>query len=410
VAEVAVGDATKAAPSSSPLAGVEVVDFSHAAAGPFCTQHLGDMGAQVIKIEPPDGDMLRHVDEGPSGPGMGTYFLGLNRNKRSIRLDLQTSVGREIALRLCAGADVVVENHRPGVMERLGLDYATVRSSNPRVVYASISAFGESGPLRDKPGMDIVVQAFAGIMGLTGPSDGDPVKVGAPIADFATGYAAAMGVLAALYERTRSGEGQRVSLSMLNVVASLLSNCATGFLMSGIPIQRLGSAHPQIVPYQAFRGSDGEYIVIGILNERFWKKLCAMLDAGDLASSPKFARNADRVRNRDELVEIVSSRIAEHPVEEWERACEAFDVPYARVNSLKDLFDDPQVEAQSVVLNMQDPDMGRIPAIAQPVRFSRTPADSRTAPHRLGADTAAVLREIGYSESEIQRLVDSGIV
>lgn len=395
--------------ASGPLEGVRVADFSQAAAGPFCAQHLGDMGAIVIKVEPPHGDMIRNLDDNPS-TGVGSYFMGLNRNKQSMRLDLHTTEGQRIGQQLCARSDIVLENFRPGVMERLGLDYDVVRSTNPKVIYVSISAFGESGPLRDKPGMDIVVQAFAGLMGITGSKDSEPVKVGAPVADLVTGYAAAMGALAALYERERSGLGQRVSLSMLNVVMSLLSNMATGYLLSGDQPERMGSAHPQLVPYQAFKGSDGEYIVIGILNERFWKKLCDMLNADELVSDPKFAANRDRIRNRDELISVLSQKLLQKPVTEWERLCDEYDVPYTRVNTFDDLFNHPQVESESVVVKMLEPNIGAVPVIAQSARFSRTPASYRIAPRSLGADTESVLLDLGYDPSEIAEFSQRGVI
>lgn len=397
------------APKSGPLLGVRVVDFSQAAAGPFCTQHLGDLGAEVIKVEPVGGDMLRSVDA-VADSGLGTYFMGLNRNKRSVAVDLSTADGRRIAVQLCRGADVVVENYRPGTMARLGLDYESLRPQNPRLVYTAISAFGESGPLRDRPGMDIIVQAFAGLMGVTGSEKDGPVKVGAPVADLTTGYAAAMATLAALFERERSGEGQRVALSMMNVVASLLSNVATGHLLHGQEVPRLGSAHPQLVPYQAFQGSDGDFIVIGILNERFWVKLCAMIGEEELATHDLFARNADRVSNRQALLDRLEPIFLARTVEEWERRCEQYDVPYARVNRLGDLFAHPQAVEQGLVVAVGSERLGDVPTLSQPSRFSRTPGSYHAAPPRLGADTEAVLQECGYGAGEIELWVQQGIV
>ena len=404
-----IGSVTWVPPTSGPLLGVTVIDFSQAAAGPFCAQHLGDMGAEVIKVEPVGGDMLRGVDA-RAGSDVGTYFMGLNRNKRSVAVDLTTQAGREIATQLCLRADVVVENYRPGTMARLGLDYESLRHANPRLVYTSITAFGESGPLRGRPGMDIIVQAFAGLMGVTGSEDDAPVKVGAPVADLATGYAAAMGTLAALFERERSGEGQRVTLSMLNVVTSLLSNVATGHLMHGEEVPRMGSAHPQLVPYQAFQGSDGDFIVIGVLNERFWVKFCTMIGDDALATSEAFARNADRVRNRQGLLELLAPIFRARAVADWEHLCEQHDVPYARVNRLRDLFGHPQAVEQGLVVTLPSEHSGDIPTVAQPSRFSRTPASYHAPPPKLGAHTEAVLQECGYTPEQLRGWRRTGVI
>lgn len=363
----------------------------------------------MTKIEPPAGDMVRGVDD-PDHTGVGSYFMGLNRNKRFARIDLATEQGRTIARRLCLGADVVVENHRPGTMQRLGLAYEQLRDDNPALVYTSISAFGESGPLRDKPGMDIIVQGFAGIMGVTGLPGGAPVKVGAPVADLATGYAAAMGTLAALFERAASGLGQRVSLSLLNVVASLLSNVTTGHLRTGAEVPRMGSAHPQLVPYQAFRALDDEYIVIGILNERFWHKLALVLNDREIAADPRFTTNRGRVRHRDALIDLLDERFARQPVAHWAKLCDQHDVPYSRVNTLRDLFSHPQAAAEGLVVELQHDALGQIPTIAQAVRLDRTPVSYHAPPSSVGAHTDQVLTELGFTAEGIQTLARDGVI
>ncbi len=395
--------------STGPLDGLFVVDFSQAAAGPFCSQHLGDMGARVLKVEPPSGDMIRGWNDQELG-GLGTYFMGLNRNKESIAIDLKTPQGASIARRLCDGADIVIENFRPGTMARFNLSYEEVAEVNPTVIYTSISAFGEQGPLAERPGMDIVIQAFAGIMGITGVEDGEPVKVGSPVADLATGYAAAMATLGALYSRAVKGEGQHVRLSMLNVVVSMISNHTTGFLLNGSPVGRLGSAHPQLVPYQAFETADGEHLIVGILNERFWTKFCDAIDRPDLEVDPRFATNRDRVQNRAELLEILGQVLKEKTCSEWEDVFLALDVPNTRVNSLESLFAHPQVEADEVVVEIDHPIIGPIPTIAQPSRFERTPATYRLPPPQLGEHTRVVLRELGMTEGEIEELSRAGVV
>ena len=396
-------------PVSGPLLGLHVLDFSQAAAGPFCGQHLGDLGATVTKVEPPSGDMIRGVDDA-AGRGLGTYFMGLNRNKRFLRLDLGDPRGRAVARRLAGTADVLLENYRPGVMARLGLGYDELSAENPRLVYTSITAFGERGPLRDTPGMDIIVQGFAGLMGVTGSEAGPPVKVGAPVADLATGYAAAMATTAALYERERSGQGQRVSLSLLGVVVSLLSNVATGHLLTGEEVPRMGSAHPQLVPYQAFRASDDNYLVIGILNERFWEKLVRLLNDEAVSSDPRFRTNGTRVEHRQELIERLDLLFSKRTASEWARLCEQHDVPYTRVNSLGDLFRHPQAHAEGLVVEVSHPDLGPVPTVAQPARFDRTSASYHAPPARLGSHSEQVLAAHGFSASEIAHLQSEGVV
>lgn len=391
---------------TGPLQGVTVVDFSQAAAGPFCTQHLGDLGADIIKVEPPEGDMIRGWND-EEWAGLGTYFMGLNRNKRSVCLDLKSQVGRAVAEKLCARADVVVENYRPGTMARLGLSYDDLRKANPRLIYVAISAFGESGPLKDAPGMDIVLQAFGGIMGITGSEDSEPVKVGSPVADLATGYAAAMATLGALYAREVRGHGQRVSLSMLNVVVSLLSNHTTGHLLHGTPVNRHGSAHPQLVPYQAFETMSGEYIVIGILNERFWGKFCEATELAAVHEDPRFASNRERVRNRRALLDIIIPLIRSRPISEWEEIFEAHDVPYTRVNSFESLFSHPQVGAAGVVQHIEHPMMGDVPVIAQPAHYSEDSVSYRLAPPILGEHTIEVLNQFGIEPELLAELAKS---
>jgi crotonobetainyl-CoA:carnitine CoA-transferase CaiB-like acyl-CoA transferase len=393
---------------AGPLQGYKVVDFSQAAAGPFCTQHLGDFGANVIKVEPPDGDMIRGWHDKASR-GLGTYFMGLNRNKRSIRLDLKTAGGIEIAQRLCACADIVVENYRPGTMDRLGLGYETVAKENSNVIYVSITAFGEEGPLRDRPGMDIILQAFGGIMGITGVEDGEPVKVGSPVADLATGYAAAMGTLAAALKRERTGKGSHVKLSMLNVVVSMLSNHTTGYLLHGTHVTRMGSAHPQLVPYQAFRTKDGEYLIIGILNESFWKKFCGALKRWDLYEDPRFTTNQERVLHRAELIVELEASIASRDVQAWEDLFEREDVPHARVNTFESLFEHPQVDIEGTVATVTHPELGPIPVIDQPVRLDGMRVTHRLAPPLLGEHSCAILHDLGYTDEAIKALADAGV-
>ncbi len=392
-----------------PLRGYRVVDFSQAAAGPFCTQHLGDFGAAVVKVEPPEGDMIRGWNA-QEWQGLGTYFMGINRNKRSLRLDLKQPQGRAVAERLCERADIVVENYRPGTMERLGLDYESVRKMNPKVIYTSISAFGEDGPLRDQPGMDIILQAFAGIMGITGVEGGEPVKVGAPVADLGTGYAAALATMAAAVHRERTGEGQLVRISMLNSVVSLMSNHTSGYLMYGSPITRMGSAHPQLVPYQAFESADGEFLIVGILNERFWAHLCRALAHDDWKDDPRFATNRERVVHRDALIGEMRTLMRSRPIEEWEAIFDEHDVPHCRVNSFETLFAHPQLKFAETVTVINHPVAGELKVVDQPARLSAFPDRRHLPPPFLGEHSLEILRELDFSETEIAALSEATII
>lgn len=377
----------------SVLDGIRVADLSMAASGPFCTQILGDLGADVVKIEPPAGDSIRGWDDLASS-GTGSYFSGLNRNKRSVVLDLKTPYGIALAQRLCAQADVVIENWRPGKAQRIGLGYDAVKALNSEVVYVSLSAFGESGPLTGAPGMDIVLQAFAGIMGITGESGGPPIKVGAPIADLATAYVAALSILAALLHRERTGEGQRVTLSMLGVVTSLLSNHATGHLLHGNEISRMGSAHPQIVPYQAFPTGSDEYLVIGVMSEAHWLRFVAAIDRAELAEDARFRTNRERVANRQALVQIIIDRLMMHPRSVWIDRFGQHDVPVTVVNSLGDLFAHPQAEAEGLVVWLDGEGSDRLPVLASPMRFEKTPVRYRRRPPSLGQHTDEIVAEL----------------
>ena len=290
-----------------PLAGVRVLDLTRVLAGPFCTMMLGDLGAEVVKVEPPGtGDETRTWGP-PFQEGESTYFLAVNRNKRSVALDLKQDGGREAARRLAARADVVVENFRPGVVDRLGLDGRTLTQAHPALVYCSISAFGQDGPGRDRPGYDLVIQAESGLMSVTGEADGPPVKVGIAIADILTGMNAATAIVSALYARpARGGRGGIIDAALYDTLVAFLSTLVPGYTATGQVPGRWGSAHPQIVPYQAFRAADGD-LVVCVTNEKFWRSLCALLERPDLAADPRFATNPDRVAHRSALVPLLEA-------------------------------------------------------------------------------------------------------
>ena len=388
------------------LAGVRVIDLSHQAAGPWCTSLLGDLGADVIKVEKPGrGDGIRYADRtGRLPPEVGGLnFQGLNRNKRGVTIDIGQEAGAALVRRLAAQADVLVENFRPGVMERHGLGYDALRDRNPRLVYCSITAFGPRGPLAQKPGMDLILQATGGLMGHTGEPDGPPIKSAPPVADITTGIYAAYGIAAALFERAQSGVGQRVEVSMLDAVVSLFSDVAANVLTDGQRYGKFGSGHPDLVPYQAFPARDG-YFIVACLTNAFWKRLCAALGREDLLADPRFATNDLRVQHRAAIVPILSDVFRTRDCADWIALLEAHDIPACRVNTLQEILAHPQIEANAAVVERRDDRRGRIRTLAPPVKLSATPTGvARLAP-ALGEHTAEVLREFGLTDAELGEL------
>ena len=329
-----------------PLAGLRVLDLTHAAAGPFATMFLGDMGAEIIKIERPGtGDGARTMGSPMPGfpPRNSEYYLSLNRNKRSVALDLQTPEGAQIARELAGHSDIVVQNFRPGVVERLGLDFAQLRMQRRGLIYCSISAFGMSGPWSDRPANDIIVQSVSGLMGVTGEADGGPVRIGLPIADFGTGLFALSGILAALHVRDAHPDGQHVKVSMLESALNLMCNYIPSVADLGARIPRLGRGHAQIVPYQAFACADGEYVMVGAFTRNFWLNLCRAVDRDEWTSDERFATNSARLRNRKELVGMLEAVFATRPREQWLAVLEAADVPCSPVLELHEAIRSEQV-------------------------------------------------------------------
>jgi crotonobetainyl-CoA:carnitine CoA-transferase CaiB-like acyl-CoA transferase len=370
--------------------------------------YLADLGADVVKVESPDGgDAARTVYAGPGGAS--PVFLTVNRNKRSLALDLRRPEGRAVFRRLAERADVVIEAYRGGVAERLGVDYASLAPRNPRLVYCSLSAFGPAGPWRDKPGLDMLVQAMGGLMAVTGEPGGGPVLTGAPVVDTIGALLAGQGILTALLHRERTGEGQRVDVSLLDGL--LLAHAArlSVFLATGEEPGRLGSAHPHMAPFQAFRCRDG-WIYVAVWVERLWRPFCRALERPDLADDPRFATAADRVRHRAALAAVLEEVFARGTVKEWMARLEAHDVLCAPVNRYRDLPTDPQVVAGGMLVEQADPRVGRIRTLATPVRFSRTPGTLRTPAPALGEHTEAVLAEAGFDAAEIARLRAAGVV
>lgn len=394
------------------LAGIRVIDMSHQAAGPWCTSLLGDLGADVIKVEKPGrGDSIRYADRSGRLPPEigGLNFQGLNRNKRGITVDIGQPAGVELVQRLVRDADVLVENFRPGVMDRHGLGWEHLRTINPRLVYCSITAFGARGPLAQKPGMDLILQATGGLMGHTGEEGGPPIKSAPPVADITTGIYAAYGVCAALLARERSGEGQHVEIAMLDAVLSLFADNAGNVLTEGTRFPKFGSGHPDLVPYQAFEASDGWFIVACLTNA-FFRRLATALGREDLLADPRFATNPSRVAHREAVVDTLAGIFRTRPVAEWIALLEAHDIPTCRVQRLEEILDHPQVDANGLVVEHRDERRGRLRLLGPPLKLSRTPARFERPAPALGEHTAEVLREAGLSDAEIAALRAAKVV
>jgi len=384
-----------------PLEGITVLDLTRALSGPYCTMLLADMGARVIKIEQPGkGDDTRAWGP-PFLEGESAYFLSINRNKESVTLDFKHPDGRAALDRLIARADAVVENFRPGTLQKIGLDYESLSRQHPRLVYCSISGFGQTGPRRTEPGYDAVIQGEGGLMSITGAADGPPYRLGVAIADIVSGMFAAYGVVTALYARERTGRGQQVDLAMLDAVAALLTYQAGNFFASGTVPARLGNRHPSIAPYETFAASDGEF-VLAVGNDELWKKFCTVSGFHD---DGRFATNRQRVTAYDELRPLVAAVLRRQPRQHWIERLTHAGVPCGSVRNLQEVFDDAQLAARAMVARIPHPAIGSLRVLGVPVKLSDTPGDIRAAPPLLGQHTDAVLaKDAGLDRDAIARL------
>jgi len=391
------------------LGGIKVLDLSRALAGPYCTMMLADMGAEVIKVEMPGtGDDSRAWGP-PFVEGESAYFMSINRNKKSITLDMKGSKAIEIIMKLIKGSDVLVENFRPGAMERLGLAYQQVKAMNPRLVYCSISGFGQNGPYRMLPGFDQVLQGMGGLMSITGEPDGPPVKVGVPIADITAGMFAAYGIAIALFTREKTGSGQMVDISLLDSQVALLTYRAGSFFASGEIPRRVGSGHPVIVPYQAFKARD-VYINIAVGNDQLWGKFCKAVGLEDIMNDPRFATNAKRVQNRNEVVKVVGDLIATKNGDEWLKILTDAGIPCGPIYSVDKIFSDPQVIHRQMVTELHHPKAGTIKVTGNPVKLSDSPGELTMPPPLLGQHTQEVLEGLGYSAKDIEELKQAKLI
>jgi crotonobetainyl-CoA:carnitine CoA-transferase CaiB-like acyl-CoA transferase len=383
------------------LGGLRVLDVTQVMAGPYCTMILADLGADVVKVEPPRGDMTRRM---PRAVGADTpAFNAVNRGKRSVVLDLKTPAGRDALLVLVQSADIFVENSRPGVMQKLGLDYPTLAARNPRLIYASISGYGQTGPDRVKGGLDLVAQAVSGVMSVTGEPDGPPAKAGVPLTDLGAGLFALTGILAALEYRHRSGVGQHVDAALVDAgVALSVWEATEYFAGAGVPTP-LGSAHRMVAPYQAFRCADGA-VTVGASTDLLFQRLCVALGHPEWSDMPEFAENPSRVRHRAALAECIEAVTRQRPRSHWLAAFEAGEIPCGPINSYAEVFADPQIVAREMVVSVDHPTLGTMRTLGSPIKLSATPADvRRRAPH-LGEHTEEVLREAGFEGADLAAL------
>jgi len=391
------------------LAGVKVLDLSRILTGPYCTMMMADLGAEVVKVEAPGvGDDTRQWGP-PFISGESTYFLSVNRNKQSITLNLKHPDGQSVFLDLVRWADVLVENFRPGTLEKLGFSYERLREQNPGLIYCSISGFGNSGPYRLKPGYDVLAQAMGGMMGVTGYEGGPPIKAGMSVADIGAGMFAAFGIMAALFSRQQTGRGQVVDTSLLEGQVAWHTYLATGYLAAGKGPRKLGSAHPSIAPYQALRCKDGDFIV-AVGNDALWQKFCQALGLEQLGADPRWTTNPARASGRDELIPLIEAEIADSTVAELVALCELIGVPAGPIYGLEQVYTDPQVLAREMVVEVDHPTVGPFKMTGIPYKLSETPGKIKSPPPLLGQHTDQVLKSLGYSEEQVKSMRQNGAI
>lgn len=391
------------------LEGITILDLSRVLAGPFCTMMLGDLGAEVIKVEGPRSPDETRTWGPPFTGGESAYYLCANRNKRALTLDLKSEQGRDVLKRLALRSDVLVQNFKSGTLEKWGLGFDVLHKENPQLIMASITGFGQNGPYKEAPGYDFMVQAMAGLMSITGEPEGAPMKTGVAIADILTGLHTAVAILAALHDRDRTGLGQSLDISLFDSQIAALVNVASNYLISGQVPKRLGNQHPNIVPYQVFPTQDRD-IVVAVGNDRQFARFAEIIGMPQLASDERFAANADRVRNRGELIPLITRQLCRRPAAEWLAALDRADIPNGPIHTLDTLFADPQVAAREMVVEMAHPTAEHIRLVGSPFKLSRTPVEMRRHPPLHGEHTDSIMRELGYSERQIDEMKRNQII
>jgi crotonobetainyl-CoA:carnitine CoA-transferase CaiB-like acyl-CoA transferase len=399
------------------LEGIRILDMTRALAGPYCTMMLGDLGAEVIKVERPTyGDESRAWgppfvgDPQPPYPGESCYFIAVNRNKRSLSLNLKEEDGQKILHALVKKSDVLVENFRTGVLELMELGYDDLKVINPKLIYCSISGYGRTGPYAERPGYDVIIQAEGGLMGITGPVEGPPSRVGIPIVDITAGMFASTAILAALRHRDLTGEGQLVDVSLLDTQVALLTNVASNHLIGGMGHQRLGNDHPNLAPYGVFRAKD-RWFTLGVANQGQWNKFCVIIERPGLENDPRFTTNADRIENRTELAGVLTQVFGERSAQEWLDALQDAGLPCGPINDIPDVFTHPQVGDRKLIIEVEHPTAGQVKVTGFPYKLSATPAEVRLPPPLLGQHTEEILTDIlGYDSQDVTSLQDRGVI
>ncbi|GMR09190.1 MAG: CaiB/BaiF CoA-transferase family protein [Anaerolineae bacterium] len=398
-------------PSDKLLDGVRVVDLTRILAGPYCTMLLGDLGADVIKVEVPGrGDDTRQWGPPFTAGGESSYFLAANRNKRSLTLNLKSKRGRAILKKLIQEADVLIENFRMGTLEKWGLDYEQLKELKPDLIYCTVTGYGYTGPYRDRPGYDFIVQALGGFMSVTGPEDGEPFRAGIAIADLASGMYACNAVLASLYAHERTGAGQRIDISLLDCQVALMSYVASNYLVSGDPPRRFGNAHPNIVPYEVFEAKD-DYFAFAAGNDIQWAKFCEAIDREAWAADERFATNPARLQNRSELVRLLNELFSTGSVEHWIQLCESIGLPAGPINTIDAVLSDPQVLARELVMEVPHPTEGSVPLLRSPLNIPTASSEVRYPPPTLGQHTDQILSGLlSFDSEDIRALREAGVV
>ena len=391
-----------------PLQNIRVLDLSRVLAGPYCTMVLGDLGAEVIKVEPPEGDETRGWGP-PFAGGESAYYLCVNRNKRGMVVNLKTEEGRAVLRELAMQNDVLVENFRPGTLKKFGLDFETLHTLNPRLVYCSISGFGQTGPLRDMPGYDFMIQAMGGIMSITGEPQGEPMKVGVAVADLFAGQNAVIAILAALQARTFTGEGQYLDIALFDSQLGWLANVASNFLISGKNPKRYGNAHANIVPYQSFQASDG-WFVVAVGNDKQFESFCEVIGKPELSTDERFSTNSARVENREILLSMLKPIFLETSVSDW-LALIGDQFPCGAINNFEQVFAMPHVRERQMLVEMDHPTIGALPLVGSPLKMSGTPVGYHLPPPLMGEHTKVILQEVlGFSDEQVNGMVERGCV